>query len=597
MDERRPQDGRQPEATEEEQQQSPVANQAREFLARFQKGIKSIALYRHDATAWPRYLEPARQALTEVFQDHQQLPLAVEQGRLLVQGVTVYQQPPSDQNLAFLLYRDGIRLLTFRSGTSSKELVDLALAFLREPEVRRDGQDMVSLLWQQDFKHIDYVVVDSFALGKSEDEEARQDIDKIVTYLVSRLSGSQRDGHRYARVSLDDVELEVTDVQQASGVVLGADIAGEEQRLQIQKEIEQFDRHLLARRTGQLLLEVLQEELAADLAEPLLEAFGRLFDTHLLNEDLDSLHQLFQGLQALDGQALSAQSQAWAASFRQILRERLGEPATIDRLGDILEKRIDQATYRRIFGYLVSLGSESLENLLNTLERLNRSEARRLFCEVLVQLGRDHTQAFASRLLSAKANMVRDMLFVLEKLSPPELLTLKARLLRHPNLAIRLEAIKSMARSNDLAAGNHLVRALKDEDAQIRATAARLLASFDPALAQGSLLDAARQEDFCERPDREQVAVFSALSQIDSPQVASFLRQTLHSSSLLGRKRLEQTKKNLLAGMVDSASLAAFRLLRAELAAGLKPAELSRQAQRACERLKERLLRSQEQDK
>jgi len=193
--------------------------------------------------------------------------------------------------------------------------------------------------------------------------------------------------------------------------------------------------------------------------------------------------------------------------------------------------------------------------------------------------------------------MVRDMLFVLEKLSPPELLTLKARLLRHPNLAIRLEAIKSMARSNDLAAGNHLVRALKDEDAQIRATAARLLASFDPALAQGSLLDAARQEDFCERPDREQVAVFSALSQIDSPQVASFLRQTLHSSSLLGRKRLEQTKKNLLAGMVDSASLAAFRLLRAELAAGLKPAELSRQAQRACERLKERLLRSQEQDK
>jgi hypothetical protein len=579
----------QPIQIEEEEKQRVEA--VRDFFTQLRKCIKTIGLYRHNLTQYSAYLEPAYKALMQALEKSENIGLAVEQTSLCYHGVPVYEEDASEQNLAFKFYRDGVRMLVFRRDLTSQELLDFVLVCLAHAQPDQVVQeDMVSLLWKQDFKNIEYVVVESFALGSEGTDQTKLEVDKIVSYLYGRLTSQGSDSHQFARLSLDDLELEIEDVKQVAGVNITSQPASQSEKDAVQQEIISYDRTRLLPRFGQILSDIFSEEIDEQLGQKLVEAFDQLFDGYLLNEDLPSIDLLLAGVERLTKSALSPESLVWANQAALDLHQRMSQESTIARLGDILDARVDQESYKRIYQYLVGLDSSATSAMLHTLERLNKAEARRLFCEALAKLGRSVPEVFAERLSSPKANLVRDMLYILDKLNPPDKTRMVAGLLAHPNLALRMEALKSIANSNEPGVGAYLTRALRDKDPQVRATAAGLLPGVDLNIARQSLMAIAERPDFAEKPEREQVAVWAALSSIGTPDILEYLQKQLRTSSLLGKKKLAGHKKSLVAGMANSGSIAVYRLLKAELDSGIKDQEVAGAIERACRRLKERLL-------
>jgi hypothetical protein len=72
----------------------------------------------------------------------------------------------------------------------------------------------------------------------------------------------------------------------------------------------------------------------------------------------------------------------------------------------------------------------------------------------------------------------------------------------------------------------------------------------------------------------------------------AWFREQLRSTSLISKKKLAEYKRTVVAGLALSGSIAAFKLLKAELEAGIKEEDVAAAAERACHKLRERLLGS-----
>ena len=82
----------------------------------------------------------------------------------------------------------------------------------------------------------------------------------------------------------------------------------------------------------------------------------------------------------------------------------------------------------------------------------------------------------------------------------------------------------------------------------------------------------------------------NSLASLNDQEVMDFIRSQLRATSLLGRKKLADQKKNIVSGLANSGSIAVYRVLKAELEAGVKDSDLAAAIERACKRLKGRLL-------
>ncbi len=555
------------------------------------RSLKQINLYRHNVAGYRGYLAGTYEKLHALLERDDALSLMVEQACLTHLNQPVYQEESDELNLAFRFYRDGIRLLTFRRGLTEQELLDFVLVCLtnfKDPE--HATEDMGSLLWKHDFDHIEHVIMETFALGTESPEQTKIEVDRIVDYLYQSLSTGSRDNLAFARLSLDDLDIEIDDVEQVAGLNVRGAPAGPEEQMRFQHAVDQDrSRDNLRRLTG-VLFRLFPEELDARLSEVMVAAFEQLLDGFLLQENLAAIDWLIAQLGRQQQQALPPGSLALAGHLVGHLRGRMCEAERIERVGEMLESSTRPELLQAVERYLAQVDERALTPLLAVLERITHPEARALLRKRLVAFGPEHLEHYVNRLTSNKANYVRDMLAIINELGPPDKTRILAGLLRHPNLALRVEALRAIGDGNDLSASATVMQALRDPDAQVRTTAAQLLPNFDPGVAFRALTEVAADADFGDKPDREQAAVFGALAALNDERSLQFLHQQLHAGGLLQRKQQAARKRNLIAGLAASGSIGAYRMLAADLKAGVRDQELAAQMQRACERLKSRLL-------
>ena len=168
---------------------------AREVTGLFVKAFTNLKLYPREHTYCVEALEAFTKRLKAYVRMHGALRIAVESGRLAVEEQTVYEAESRQENLAFRLYVDGLRELSILPGVDSSEAERLALVFTRvltNPEL-----DSTQQLWEEDFRAIEYVAIDSLAEAwETPDsfsaehlrsvEEANRDVSRLAESLTER---------------------------------------------------------------------------------------------------------------------------------------------------------------------------------------------------------------------------------------------------------------------------------------------------------------------------------------------------------------------------------------------------------------------------
>jgi hypothetical protein len=96
---------------------------------------------------------------------------------LLREGEVVYREEDRERSLAFKLFRDGVRRITFQQAAPWPELLDfLKLMAIRATGIRQQEEDLVTMLRKAEFQAITFAAVEGFTPEEDnpEPEERRR---------------------------------------------------------------------------------------------------------------------------------------------------------------------------------------------------------------------------------------------------------------------------------------------------------------------------------------------------------------------------------------------------------------------------------------
>ncbi len=585
-----------PPASGQSRDEETIIHEARAVANAFQlllKGIKNIGIYRHAETRFPEYLQPAHNALTEFLEEVQVLPLRVQPFTLSYRKHVIYEDNDKE-NLTYKFYKDGLRYLIFRRGLPAEELLRFVmLAMSSFSDAALFHEDMVTRLWKEDFSCIEHVVVEGFGFGDLSEEEVEIEVEKIIGYLRKQLAAKGTDITRFARLSADDLELELNELDQVRGGIISGRTATPDDKTLVQEELYHEVKSRLFAKMVLILFQILELESLPDDGDMMLDAITQVLDTLLVSEDIKGAVALLQRFDQILKRPMPEERQQMVRRIGESFKRRMVESHRLDAVAQYLalNRSLDRAA---VFAYLSVAGEDELIPLVDMLASMERLDARLVLIDVLAKKGRNHVEIFARRLDHNSSNVVKDMLAIIDQINPPHRLQLIAKCLEHPNIMIRLEGLKHLAKSKEETALKYIERSMVDPDIQMRLGAYRALAQRNPQRAAPLFVKAMQADDYLSKDVRERTMLAAALGETRTQLALDYFASLFApKGGLFNRSKVNDYKMMAVVGLAQIKSVASFKVLAREVQNRNNTKEVMQAAHKAALKLKTEILASQ----
>jgi hypothetical protein len=515
------------------------------------KGIKQIQMYRHAEAKFPEFLGKTLDAMADFHKKYGPLNLKVDMTNLTLHKQDLFSD---DNPLSYKFFKDGIRTLVFHPGMTIEELVQFVLISLSDPD--RGAEDLNAQLWKAQIKHFEYIMVEGFRMDEFSEEEIQVEVDKIVEFLQQRLRSNSNDYLRFARVTEQDLEMQLNNIEQMRGVVISGVTATPDFKAKLQREVHEEEYSRLFPKLISAVFQVVES--GVDDPELLEEMFLQLLDAMLLQEDFTTISQLVLKLRAME------QRQGKDSAMGKLLAtfvQRMGEEQRLLRIGEVLRNTRPKQP-QDIVRYLAEVDTAAVPVLLDVLETIELPENRQLLTEVLVPFAKKQPEPFVERLQSDRPQTVRDMIHVLDRSNHPMRLKFFGTVMGTKNLAMKLEVIGIIARGRSAEARKMIADCLDDPNPNVRMTAARVLPEFDREKAFLDLQRIVKDEKFTKKSAEEQEAMFVALGSTNSPGALAYFQDLLHKkASLFTKSKVLEEKLHAIHGLVGACTIQTYKLL------------------------------------
>ncbi|HEY6100328.1 MAG TPA: hypothetical protein VIW03_12905, partial [Anaeromyxobacter sp.] len=152
---------------------SPRALLAASLVHALSKATRAFTLYEPTNALIRQFLAEYR-ARAEAATAEGAVSIDVSPYELASDGEVVYREEDRERSLAFRLYRDGVRRVTFSQGPSFDELLRLLqILAIRLAGIRQSEDDIVTLLRKAELTTIDVVAVEGYTADESEPDVRR----------------------------------------------------------------------------------------------------------------------------------------------------------------------------------------------------------------------------------------------------------------------------------------------------------------------------------------------------------------------------------------------------------------------------------------
>ena len=186
----------------------PVA-QVRDLFTVLGKALRAFQLYDENNPVRRRFVTNLREAFEQLWQELEGLNLSVEEHRFLFAGEAVYENPSRSDSLAFLLYKDGVRDVTFLPGIEGHEL-DTILGVLQRAKMLKtaEADDLLTMLWEADleFFKCQYVArfTDGAVIPTAQAVAERADLDQVLQGEAEASQAAKGDAGAEGDTAQDD---------------------------------------------------------------------------------------------------------------------------------------------------------------------------------------------------------------------------------------------------------------------------------------------------------------------------------------------------------------------------------------------------------
>lgn len=507
------------------------------FLA-LEKTTRARRLYEENNPVLRGFVAGARAAFGRLWDRVPSLTVSVEEEAFRCFGKE-FPSREGREGLPFMFYRDGVRVLTFLPGF--EEEIELFLHVIDRARQMgpRASDDIVTLLWEEEFSAFQYSYVDLLAAGEIAPQPTEEPEAVETPPSVSR--------ERLERVVAGE-EPEPPSPAVEAGEPPVAQIASPDRWVETTYFLEpgEVDKLYEAVRAEwnrdvrgavlDALFDNLEDASVADRHSEIIRILGQLLPAFLARGDLANVTKiLIEVAEVAEDPALGAEERE---EIEQLRRE-LGEAQVLSQfLGSVEEGTIDPSD-EELSLFISYLGADALPLLIRTIEKSESNRLREKLAPALDMVGQKHGRALSSLVGESDEKLAYGAARIAGRIRLRAATNNLIALMRRPDLEGRRIATDALASLGDPSALDALQEALADADREIRIAAARGLSAMKTPSARDTLKAIIRGRGIRFADLTEQIAVFEAFGNAAVDEDVAALDRILNGRRLLGRESPE----------------------------------------------------------
>ena len=505
--------------------------------------------------------------------------LTVQQFDLLFENYSVYHNADRNESLAFRFHGDGVREITFKEGLEPHELRAFMDVLRRAVDSAPVQDDVVTLLWERDFRHINYAFIpledltedagSHSAAYQSDDDEA-SDPSATIPWprggeeepppMESAADGGQ--GPTYVNPERSDDWVPALETGPSWSGTIGVQFSlTEEENTVLAGALRDEEHRALAGEVLEIVATILAAE---DTPSGFLDsagAFQRFVELSIEEGDIVRANELIAQLRSIA--ASRAKDHAEFHGLADQVIKEIGRPSFLGQMAPTLNSlsTIDPAV---LTNFLVQLGPSAAPAICDLLGQVSHMKYRRALCEALASSCKNDVEVLIERLSDSRWYVIRNIVYVLGRIAHQGVERALDRALHHEDVRVRKEAVRALGNIESPTSRAYLISAFRDTDQGVRIQAAMTLALRRDDRAAQSILGVIQASDFSKRDSNERQAYFEALGRCGSDTLVPRLEAILTRGGLF-RSGNEEERLHAALALAWLGTPAALGLLNREM--------------------------------
>lgn len=451
------------------------------------KTAKTFQMYGSAHPSARNFFVPFFEKIAQYLSKNPDLSLQIEQHTILYDNRLIYEESEKDISIAFRLFRDGVRGIRFIRGITSDEL----LTFVGMISQVTKEQDIALILWESDFEHIEFYVV--------EEEE-------VIDYQAPETT-----------INNIDFDAKVNEILKRENINLHGIIdtmLSDGEITTLKKEIEHTTRMSYVPATITTLLYFLKIEKSKEIIESLRELLGRCVD----NRDFSSARRIVHNLKV-------------HAQMNPL--DNLENRTTIVGFKDVVNTA-DDKTFNEFIAFVGLFSPRTVPFFIELLGQILRKERVLPLRSRVAYLAQSDPAPIIGFLESPNTALVVHAIALLGIMEIDDIGTYLESLKEHRDPAVRVEVVNVY---KNIGKGSTVMRFIDDDDITVRIRALQAVKEIQYLRAYSNILRRIKHKNFLTLDFTEQKAYFNCFVAIGGRDVVKQLRRLLFKWKLFGRKR------------------------------------------------------------
>jgi hypothetical protein len=500
-----------------------IDKQVRDIASLFSRAAKNYQVYLPNNRMFLASLTDFAGALQKFLYDHETLSLMVGEFELHYGGKPVYENPDKHQSLAFRMYRDGVRLLSFHRGVSTKELLDLLEALSKCMEIDNLEEDFVTLLWEKDLKRITYYEIEDY----EEEFEPHRPEQQAVTGIQDDVFGP--DAEAMAPEQLQDIE------EMKSMLKFTSDELDQARQM-----VETGDDDLLILRAWHVIQSTIDLKESPEAFIDLSNAVGHLVDMAVQRGRIGDAAAVLKQAKAVYGKHESPEIKASLG--------RIVDAGHADRnfmqIAEIISGNLGMQG-EEVLRYLSELSPRAIKPILGLISICKHKMSRQVIASALASIAADDPGLILQNTNIDTPLETEMCLDVLEAIGSEQAIREVLKLKKNPSPRVRARVVSLAAKMGDSHAADIARSLIDDEDPLVRRRALVTIVDIEGEQCEDFLTEVFTSKQFGMLSHDQKKGMLLVIRRLPGEVQERVANSVLAMGGLFQRKSTQDTKKAL----------------------------------------------------
>jgi HEAT repeat protein len=513
-----------PELSLDELPEPPCAPQlVEELLRNFARAIKTHQLYLPNNPIYSRAIDNLRAAFAPIWPHTAEIVLSITEADFKWFGRVVMHEPSRSESVPWQFFKDGVRELTLTQGIEDDELPALLTILQRVKNAAPEEDDLLTLLWEQEFTRLKYRFVDI-------------NLDSHASF-----DGSSEPPKERSIPIIDDIRAEeAAEPERKSGIVRLEDLDATLYFLD-EKEIDYLRAAVAAEQTVDMprnVLAILLDIFEVQESEKVREEICGIFESYMLNllaaGAYGSVAYLLAETEQLVKRSVGLTSAHRSRLFA--LPTSLSDPSVLSQLLEALDQSEAIPEQAELDALFEQLRGGVLGTVLGWLKQAQKPELRTALERVAARMASSNSSEMMKLIGSSDPSVAIEAMRRAGELKTAAAVAPLAKVLQQPNVMLRQTAAQTLAEIGSTGSMRLLETALDDDDRDVRIVAVKAIGVRGHRAALPRVEAVVRGKSVKGADLTEKMAYFEAYSALARDAGIPPLERLLNRRSFWGRR-------------------------------------------------------------